>query len=180
MGYLSEFENALTIEVYEHELGEQLALHQLHYRKAVDKKPEFQFPALKILVITVPPCGDSLAIIPVLQKYFRESKVDIRIALRDENPELMNRFLTKGKKSVPVILVLDKEGNLLFRYGPRPAKAQEIYDKLRPLWEVGKIEKTEIQRRIRFFYAKDRGKSILEEFESILLRTLQYKQIGLQ
>ncbi len=170
MNLLPEFDTALTLDEYELELGEHLPLHKLHYRKAINKKPSISLPSLKSIVLTVPPCGDSLAIIPVLQRYFEGSDVEMRIALRDEYPELMNRFLTNGKKAVPVVLVLDEHGELLFRYGPRPAKAQEIFSSMQPLLEAGKIEKVEISRKIRNFYAKDRGKAILDEFEDLLIK----------
>ncbi|HGY54762.1 MAG TPA: hypothetical protein ENK44_03580 [Caldithrix abyssi] len=173
---LKDYETALSYDEYEAILGEQKALHQLHYRKAVRRKPPFVLPPLKILIITVPPCGDSLAIIPALQKYLQDSAVEIRIALREDYPDLMNRFLTNGKQAVPVILVLDESGRFLFRFGPRPKPAQEIFEQMRPYIESGEITRLEVSKKIRHFYAKDRGQSILYEFETLLVNALSEKE----
>ncbi|HID39150.1 MAG TPA: hypothetical protein EYP36_06520 [Calditrichaeota bacterium] len=178
MNLIKDFNDALPLYKYESILGDQMALHRLHYRKAVERRPKIKIPPLKILVITVPLCGDSLAIIPVLHKYFKECEVEIRVALREESPILMNRFLTNGKKSVPVIIVLDKQGNYLFRYGPRPRPAQKIYEQMRPFIESGQVQKMEVSKKIRAFYAKDRGESIIDEFENVLSEVLENIEVN--
>ncbi len=166
MNLLHEFEKALSLEEYLPLLGDQKTLHDLHYKR-VDLSethcPE-KVPPLKILVLTEPWCGDSTAILPVLLKFFENKQAEFRIALRDENPELMEKFLTNGGKAIPIVLVLNQKGDFLMRFGPRPQAAQQIFEAYREDINQGKIERMAVMKKIRSFYSKDRGKTILSEF----------------
>ena len=168
MNYLSEFNKGVDINEYKQLLGDQLAVHDLHYKKVVIADDLNLPDNLKILVLTEPWCGDSTAILPVLQKLFEKSNVKIRILRRDDNLELMNQFLTIGGRAIPIILILDKDGNYLSRFGPRPVEAGKIFDAYRDAIQKGKIEKSEVMRKIRTFYSKDRGKAILDDFIQVL------------
>jgi thiol-disulfide isomerase/thioredoxin len=172
MNLIYEFDNALDIESYLELLGDQKALHELHYKKATITKTLNDFEVLKILVITEPWCGDSTAIIPVLQKILENKNAEIRIALRDKNPDLMNSFLTNEKKAIPIVLVIDESGELIMRYGPRPKYVQDIFEEHRKDIEEGRIEKKDVIRKIRTFYAKDRGQVISDTFLSELNQKL--------
>lgn len=164
MNLIDYFNKALTMNDYMPLLDDQLALHQHHYKRArITGFEQEELPELKILFITEPWCIDSTALLPVLQKFFENKNTEIRIALRDRNPDLMERFLTNGGRAIPVIIVLDKEGNYLFRMGPRPQAAQTMFERYRPLIEQGKMEKREVVKKIRQFYARDRGQSLLTE-----------------
>jgi hypothetical protein len=47
--------------------------------------------------------------------------------LRDENEELMKLFLTNKKKSIPIVIVVDKAtGSVLGKWGPRPKGATDL------------------------------------------------------
>ena len=162
------FQKGLTPEQYAQLLGEQKELHELHYRRAEisdeavaalrGRKPR------RVLVITEPWCGDSLAILPVVLKLFDQAdSSDIRIVLRDRNPELIDRYLTRGGRAIPIIILLDEAYNERFHWGPRPAAAQAIFDEHREEITAGRIDRSEIIKRIRNFYGRDRGQSIVEE-----------------
>lgn len=57
------------------------------------------------LVITETWCGDGGQIIPVLNKIAESNPgIDLRIVFRDENPKLMDPFLTKGARSIPKLI----------------------------------------------------------------------------
>jgi len=162
------FEQGLTPKKYEGLLGEQLELHRLHYRRAqIGDGETAVFQALKsrrALVITEPWCGDSLAVLPVVLKLFdRVGSDGVRIVLRDRNPELIDRYLTRGGRAVPMVILLDETYGELFHWGPRPAAAQAIFDAHRDDLNAGRIDKSEIVKQIRNFYGRDRGRSIVEE-----------------
>src|SRR5690606_32392659 len=46
-------------------------------------------------------CGDASQILPIVDKIAIELGVNPRIVFRDENPELMDAYLTDGAKSIP-------------------------------------------------------------------------------
>ncbi|MEP1035305.1 thioredoxin family protein [Ekhidna sp.] len=80
------------------------------------------------LLITETWCGDAANSVPIISKLAElNPSIELRIVLRDENLELMDQFLTKGGRSIPKLIALDEELNVLFDWGPRPKEAQDLY-----------------------------------------------------
>lgn len=77
-------------------------------------------------VITEAWCGDSAQNLPIIAALAAAAGIELRIVLRDENPGVIDRYLTNGTKSIPVLVAFDKKSGQLFRWGPRPAAAQEL------------------------------------------------------
>ncbi|MFQ5679748.1 MAG: thioredoxin family protein [Gemmatimonadota bacterium] len=120
----------------------------------------------KLLVLAEDWCGDASNTVPVLVRFAEAlPNVDLRILKRDENLELMDRWLTNGSRSIPLALVLDSDFEPVGRWGPRPAVLQEFV-----LGEkkAGLRPKEEIYRDARRWYARDNGETTLRE----LLETL--------
>ena len=71
-----------------------------------------------ILVITEDWCGTSLAYVPFIARLVDgRPGVDLRVFLRDENPDVMDQFLKRGMyRSIPVIALFDAEMNELARF----------------------------------------------------------------
>ncbi|MGH6689671.1 MAG: thioredoxin family protein [Gammaproteobacteria bacterium] len=81
-------------------------------------------PARKLLVITEDWCGTSLAYFPPLAKLVEDRPdIEMRIFLRDENPDVMDQFLKRGLyRSIPVFAFFDEHMNELARFiEQRPA-----------------------------------------------------------
>ena len=74
--------------------------------------------ARRVLVITEDWCGASLASVPFVIKLVEGMPgVEMRIFLRDENPDLMDQFLKNGLyRSIPVIVFLDEHMNEVARF----------------------------------------------------------------
>ena len=115
------------------------------------------------LVISEGWCGDASQILPVFYKMelAANKKIDLKIVLRDENDELMNMFLVQKSKSIPILVILDKEtGLILDHWGPRPKGAKkmiEVYKK--NFGVIDEVAKAELQ----VWYFKDKGISIQNE-----------------
>jgi len=168
------FEKGFTPKQYEELLGEQLKLHQLHHRRAQISNEAIAaartLETRRALVITEPWCGDSLAILPVLLKLFEQvGSGEIRIVLRDQNLELIDRYLTRGGRAIPIVILLGETYEELFHWGPRPAAAQAIFEEQREDLNAGRINKSGIIKQIRNFYGRDRGQSIVEELHQKLI-----------
>ena len=75
-------------------------------------------PTRRILVITEDWCGAAIASLPFVIKLVEESPgVELRIFLRDENPDLMDQFLKEGRyRSIPVFVLYDEDMNELARF----------------------------------------------------------------
>jgi hypothetical protein len=79
-------------------------------------------PRLRLLVITEDWCGTSLAYVPPVAKLVDgRPDVEMRIFLRDRNPDLMDQFLKHGRyRSIPVFAFFDGRMTELARFLERP------------------------------------------------------------
>jgi len=114
------------------------------------------------LVITEGWCGDAAQNIPVIEKIAAQSvNIETRYILRDENPDLMDKFLTDGKRSIPKLIAMDAATReVLGTWGSRPAPAQALFLELK---EQG-VAKLLITENLQRWYNADRGKTIQAEF----------------
>ena len=79
------------------------------------------------LVLTEGWCGDAAQNLPILDKIASDTaNIDLKIVLRDENLDLMDLFLTNGGRSIPKLIALDKDNNVLDFWGPRPTIATKM------------------------------------------------------
>jgi hypothetical protein len=114
------------------------------------------------LVISESWCGDAAQILPIINKMAEASdKIDIRIVLRDDHDDLMNLFLTNGTKSIPKLIIIDKESNeVISDFGPRPKAAKQlIIDYKATYGIVDETAKIELQK----WYLQDKGISTQKE-----------------
>lgn len=117
------------------------------------------------LVLTEPWCGDSAQCLPILQILAETNPaITVRYLLRDDNLDIMDRYLTNGKRGIPLLVALDDSGDELYRWGPRPAVVQRVFD-------AGTDEGLDKQaklERIHLFYGRDRGHALEEEFHDLV------------
>lgn len=79
---------------------------------------------LHVLALVEDWCGDVLNNVPVLMRLAEESgTLDVRFFLRDQNPDLMDRYLNEGvHRSIPVFALFDDAFNPLGHWIERPAR----------------------------------------------------------
>lgn len=168
MNLSQEYAAAMSYNTYVKQLKDYQSLHQLHYNKFEIPEKYIsrigQLSEINILVITEPWCSDSLALLPIIRKLAEiHGQWEIKILLRDKNPVLMQKFLTNGVRGIPVFLFLNKDGEYLFSWGPRPIAATKIYEAHLDSIKTGLVEKQRVIKKIRAYYAKDRGQTTLRE-----------------
>lgn len=118
----------------------------------------------RFLVIAEDWCGDAFNTIPFLQRFIEEvDGWELRLLRRDENPELMNRYLTDGARSIPIVIVLDDEGDEAAWWGPRPEELQAYFQENRAVKDKG-----DLYRDLRAWYARDHGRTTLCEVLDLL------------
>jgi len=138
------------------------ALWQGIYRHA--KSPEWAAELvngrkLHLLAITEDWCLDTSNTIPYLARVTESVPgVDLRLILRDANPGIMDRYLTNGSRSIPVLIILDGEFREVGRWGPRPSELQAWVMANRPL-----LTKQEVVKEERRWYARDKGETTIRE-----------------
>ncbi len=115
----------------------------------------------RLLVLTEDWCGDASNTVPVLARFAEAApNVEMRVVERDENPDLMDRYLTDGGRAIPVAVILDEELRPRGRWGPRPEELQAFVISEK---EKGEMETSEIYRQARRWYARDGGETTLRE-----------------
>ncbi|MAU71457.1 MAG: thioredoxin family protein [Flavobacterium sp.] len=117
---------------------------------------------LILLVLTESWCGDAAPALPVMNKVAELSDVvDLKVVLRDEHLELMDEFLTNGARSIPKLLVIDKNSNeVVEEWGPRPEPAARMVIEHKE--KFGKIM-PELKEELQQWYNKDKGQTIARE-----------------
>jgi hypothetical protein len=117
------------------------------------------------LVITEGWCGDAAQNLPVLNKIAATTDhVDLKVVLRDENLALMDLFLTNGGRSIPKLIALDKENNVIDSWGPRPSVAAKMVADYKE--KNGALD-PEFKQDLQVWYNKDKGQSVQEDFVSL-------------
>jgi hypothetical protein len=170
------FEGGLSAEQYTALLNDdQRKLHALYERRVEIAAETIDIirsaDVRRVLIITEPWCGDSLAAVPVVTTLFRSAGTDVRVVRRDEHPELIDQYLTRGGRAIPIVILLDEDDRELSHWGPRPEPAQAILEAHRSDLADGRIERSEVLKKIRAFYAKDQGRTIVAEFVEQLTRS---------
>jgi len=113
----------------------------------------------KLLAIAEDWCGDASNTVPVIAKLADlVPSLELRVILRDENSELMDRYLTNGSRSIPIVIALDEEFQEIGHWGPRPSQLQA--------WIMANratMPKAELYPQVRKWYARDRGETTIRE-----------------
>lgn len=119
------------------------------------------------LVISEGWCGDAAQLLPIMHKMeVLTDHIDFKIVFRDENEALMNKFLTNGGKSIPKLIVLDKETlEVLANWGPRP---KEAFDLVKNYKEKHGILDETIKTELQMWYLHDKGISTQNELLELM------------
>ena len=118
------------------------------------------------LILTESWCGDAAQTIPIINKIANEnSNINFKIVLRDENLELMDEFLTGGGRSIPKLVAMDKDHNVLNSWGPRPTIATKMVEDYKV--ENGSLD-PQFKKILQVWYNKDKGKSVQNDFIKFL------------
>ncbi len=160
------WESAQTFETFVAASGTHRALWEGIY--TIARLPpwavEVALPGLRrLLVIAEDWCGDAVNTVPILAK-LADAKpgLELRVILRDPNPAVMERYLTNGSRSIPIVIALDEEFRELGHWGPRPIELQG--------WVLANrttMSKSELYPKVRTWYARDRGETTAREVLAI-------------
>ena len=110
-------------------------------------------------------CGDAANIAPVINKMAESNdNITLDIQLRDSEPFLIEQYLTNGGKSVPKLIVRDKNKDDLFTWGPRPSQCQAMVMRNKDSEMTAHDKKHAIQ----LWYNVDKGQSAFKEIADLV------------
>jgi hypothetical protein len=122
------------------------------------------------MVLTEGWCGDSAHAIPVLDLVAKASngQITLGLLLRDDNLEVMDRYLVNGGRSIPRLVVFDvATGAEMGTWGPRPAPVQ----KMMADYKANPDETRDIQIEMQQWYNADKTQTFQEELRALILTT---------
>lgn len=119
------------------------------------------------LVLTEAWCGDAAQNIPLMNRLAElNDNIQLRLIYRDENPDLMDAFLTNGGRSIPKLIALKTSDlSLLGSWGPRPQDAQK---RMAELNQSPQLKKEDVVTEIQLWYARNKNQSMQTEFLDLL------------
>ncbi|PWL40204.1 thioredoxin family protein [Flagellimonas aquimarina] len=122
---------------------------------------------LTFLVLSESWCGDASPSLPVMNRITElNPNIEFKIVLRDENLDLMDKFLTNGSRSIPKLIVMDRANEEIVNdWGPRSSTATEMVEAYKK--EHGTLT-SEFKQDLQVWYNKDKGQNILEDLVALL------------
>ena len=119
------------------------------------------------LVLTESWCGDAAQTMPMMNKVAEHNdNISFKVILRDENLDVMNRFLTNNTMSIPkLVMVEDATGEILGDWGSRPKIASQMVIDYKN--EHGMLT-LEFKEDLQIWYNKDKGQSTLRDLMELL------------
>lgn len=119
------------------------------------------------LIITEGWCGDAAQTVPVLEAVAQASAghLTTRYLLRDENPGLIDQYLTAGSRSIPKLVVLRADTLAeITHWGPRPAPAHELIKRLK----AEGMAHDDFIRELHTWYAHDHTQTTQHELLALV------------
>jgi hypothetical protein len=134
-------------------------------RKTIEDAPDSIW-----LVIAEGWCTDAAFSVPMMAAIERAlpGKIQLRIFLRDANLELIDANLTDGGRSIPKLIVLDKDLQEMASWGPRPARLISQVT----AWKAEGLTMKQIIPKMHAWYDADATRSLQEELELLLAGVL--------
>jgi hypothetical protein len=84
---------------------------------------------LKVVVVGADWCPDAQENVPIVAKLAAMCPfIELRIFDRDEDPDVMDHFLSDERRTIPVVAFLDAEHNEIGRWVERPMAAHAFID----------------------------------------------------
>lgn len=118
-------------------------------------------------------CGDVSQNLPVIAKMADVTEnIELKILLRDENPEIMDNYLTNGGRSIPKLICFSSATHReKGTWGPRPEPVQKMVMELKEKQKNNTDSKELVERyhhTMHKWYNQDKSQTIQQEFLKII------------
>lgn len=164
------FESTPTFEQYANNMS-------VNKEKMLQHRDEVQVPSedvewwkrqgpVNVFVMTYDSCGDALYNLPILGKIAQLApNVNVRVAQRDQNLDLMDRYLNQGiYRSVPTFIFMDENLNEIGNLKERAEAMSRVMEQ----------EQLNIRRRLRDENKEPWRKEMLNEFKDVVQNHKRY------
>lgn len=144
------FEKGITLDEYEKELTDHEENYNKIYKNFTLQEDEEFFKQLdnsnvRAIIIAEPWCGHCMMNIPIFRRLAEKSDLETKVILRDTHPEVMDAYETDGKRVIPIIVLINEDGQEVAKWGPRAPETTEIQNEvLRDMPEKGSADYDEM------------------------------------
>ncbi|GED32590.1 thioredoxin family protein [Brevibacillus centrosporus] len=83
---------------------------------------------LHCLILCTDWCPDVIWNVPVLFRVMEQARMTTEVLIMEDHLETMDQFLTDGGRAQPIAVFLKRSGEVLGRWGARPAYIQAVMD----------------------------------------------------
>lgn len=139
------FESGLPYDKWDK--GDKKDIFDVNYADALLSRSDKEYlhgveTHVPILAICEPWCGDVQRQLPILARMCEENEnLDLRIVNRDENLELMERYLTNGALGIPVFVFFNQEFVEVGNWKARPLVCRQIVSRAKAAGEIDEGKK---------------------------------------
>ncbi len=119
------------------------------------------------LVITEGWCGDASQSVPIIDKVVQlNSNFEMAIVLRDDNPELIDAYLTNGGRAIPKVIMYDRASQTVISdWGPRPETALKMVADYKA--QHGTLD-DQFKEDLQIWYNENKGQQVMKELSELL------------
>lgn len=125
---------------------------------------------INILIIAEGWCGDAAQIVPVINKLVESSaNLEMKLVFRDKDERLINQYLTRGGKAIPIVILLNAETfQEIAHWGPRPWPCAPFLKKYKV--DPEHYTHDDFAKDIQNFYNQDKGQAISRELIQLIIK----------
>lgn len=130
------------------------------------------------LVLTEAWCGDAAQNIPVMARAAEyQPRIELRLILRDDHPEIMDRYALHGSRSIPRLVCFRRSDEAeLGTWGPRPAPAQQMV--MDNKQAASPRPYSQLSEEMQKWYANDKTQTLQAELAEAIQQWLQKSRQG--
>lgn len=86
---------------------------------------------IRALILAAEWCGHCMLDIAVFLHIANKANIPTRFLIRDDNLELMDRYLTNEKRYIPIMIFIDENGNEVGKWGPWAPEINDFTNRLK-------------------------------------------------
>lgn len=86
---------------------------------------------LRVVALAEVWCGHCMLNVPVLLRLAEKTGMDVRLLPRDQHLDLMDQYLTNGKRVIPIFIFINEKGEQVAKWGPITESTKAFVDEYR-------------------------------------------------
>lgn len=134
MNLNESFEKGLTFEKYIERLDYHKDAFQHIYNNftvPAEDEATLSNKNVRIIALAAEWCGHCMLNIPILLRITEKANIPIRFLVRDDNLDVMDNYLTNGKRYIPIFVFIDQDGNEVGKWGPMAPEIEAYCNRLK-------------------------------------------------